>query len=38
MRQVKQRGLPRVDALFQFAMAASNLIRLPKLLAAGATA
>jgi transposase len=36
MRQVKQRGLARVDALFQFAMAASNLVRLPKLLAAGA--
>ncbi len=38
MRQVKQRGLARVDALFQFAMAASNLVRLPKLLAAGAMA
>lgn len=38
MRQVKQRGLTRVDALFQFAMAASNLVRLPKLLAAGAAA
>lgn len=37
LRQVKQRGLTRVDALFQFAMAASNLVRLPKLLAAGAT-
>lgn len=36
MRQVKQRGLVRVDALFQFAMAASNLVRLPKLIAAGA--
>ncbi|HHX6876302.1 TPA: IS5 family transposase [Pseudomonas aeruginosa] len=36
LRQVKQRGLVRVDALFQFAMAASNLIRLPKLIAAGA--
>lgn len=36
MRQVKQRGLARVEALFQFAMAASNLVRLPKLLAAGA--
>ncbi len=32
-RQVKQRGLARVEALFQFAMAASNLVRLPKLLA-----
>jgi transposase len=38
VRQVKQRGLARVDALFQFAMAASNLVRLPKLMAAGATA
>jgi transposase len=38
MRQVKQRGLARVDALFQFAMAASNLVRLPKLMAAGASA
>lgn len=37
MRQLKQRGLKRVEALFQFAMAASNLVRLPKLLAAGAT-
>jgi IS5 family transposase len=37
MRQVKQRGLARVEALFQFAMAASNLVRLPKLLAAGAS-
>lgn len=36
LRQVKQRGLTRVDALFQFAMAASNLVRLPKLIAAGA--
>lgn len=36
IRQVRQRGLARVDALFQFAMAASNLVRLPKLLAAGA--
>lgn len=38
MRQVKQRGLARVEALFQFAMAASNLVRLPKLIAAGAGA
>lgn len=36
LRQVKQRGLARVEALFQFAMAASNLVRMPKLLAAGA--
>lgn len=38
LRQVKQRGLTRVDAVFQFAMAASNLVRLPKLMAAGAAA
>lgn len=38
LRQVKQRGLERVDALFQLAMAASNLVRLPKLLAAGTAA
>ncbi len=38
LRQCRQRGLTRVDALFQFAMAASNLVRLPKLLAAGAHA
>ncbi len=38
LRQVRQRGLERVDALFQLAMAASNLVRLPKLLAAGTTA
>lgn len=35
MRQVKQRGVVRVEAQFQLAMAASNLVRLPKLLAAG---
>jgi transposase len=34
LRQVKQRSLARVEALFQMAMAASNLVRLPKLLAA----
>lgn len=38
LRQVKQRGLERVDALFQLAMAASNLVRLPKLLATGSMA
>lgn len=32
LRQVKQRGLARVEALFQMAMAASNLVRLPRLL------
>lgn len=36
MRQVKQRGLGRVEALFQLAMAASNLVRPPKLIATGA--
>ena len=36
LRQVKQRGLTKVEALFQLAMAASNLVRLPKLIAAGA--
>ncbi len=36
MRQVKQRGMAKVEALFQLAMAASNLVRLPKLIAAGA--
>lgn len=35
LRQVKQRGLEHVEALFQLAMAASNLVRLPKLMAAG---
>ena len=35
VRQVKQRGHVNVQALFQLGMAASNLIRLPKLLAAG---
>ena len=38
MRQVKQRGLARVEALFQLAMAASSLVRLPKLIAGGALA
>ncbi|BAU73901.1 Hypothetical protein ppKF707_4113 [Metapseudomonas furukawaii] len=38
LRQMKQRGLERVDALFQQAMAASNLVRLPKLMAAGSVA
>lgn len=36
LRQVKQRGLEHVEAPLQPAMAASNLVRLPKLLAAGA--
>ena len=36
MRQVKQRGRAKVEALFQLGMAASNLVRLPKLIAAGA--
>jgi transposase len=38
LRQVKQRGIEQVEALFQLAMAASNLVRLPKLIAAGAVA
>jgi transposase len=33
LAQVKLRGLPKVTALFTFALAAYNLIRLPKLLA-----
>lgn len=36
MRQVKQHGLEKVEALFQLAMAASNLVRLRKPIAAGA--
>lgn len=36
LAQVKRRGLPKVKALFTFALAAYNLIRLPKLLAASA--
>lgn len=35
MRQIKQRGRAQVEALFQLAMAASNPVRLPKLIAAG---
>jgi len=34
LAQVKLRGLPKVKALFTFALAAYNLVRLPKLLAA----
>lgn len=33
MRQGKQRGIAKVQVLFQLAMAASNLVRLPKLIA-----
>jgi transposase len=36
LRKVKLRGLAHVDRLFVFASAAFNLLRLPKLLAAGA--
>lgn len=36
LAQVKLRGLPKVRAIFTFALAAYNLIRLPKLLAAPA--
>ena len=32
--QVKVRGLPKVQAVFAFAILAYNLIRIPKLLAA----
>lgn len=35
VRQVKQRGQVNVQALFQMGMAASNLIRMPKLIADG---
>jgi Transposase DDE domain len=37
LRQVKHRGIEQVEASFQRAMAANNLVRLPKLIAAGAT-
>ncbi len=36
LRKVKLRGRPKVEALFTFAAAAYNLVRLPKLLAAPA--
>lgn len=36
LRQVKQRGRAKVEALFQLGMAASNLVRLRKLITAGA--
>jgi transposase len=36
LRKTRHRGLPKVDWQFTFAMAAYNLIRLPKLLAAAA--
>lgn len=36
LAQVKLRGLPKVKTLFTFALAAYNLVRLPKLLAAPA--
>ncbi len=38
LQQVKRRGIEQVEALFQLAMAANNLVRLPKLIAAGAVA
>ena len=37
-QMIKRRGIEQVEALFQLAMAASNLVRLPKLIAAGAVA
>jgi transposase len=36
LRKARHRGLPKIDWQFSFAMAAYNLIRLPKLLAAAA--
>lgn len=36
LRKVKLRGRPKVEALFTFAAAAYNLVRLPKLLASPA--
>lgn len=37
MRKTKLRGLPKVDWAFTFAVAAYNLVRLPKLLAVTGT-
>jgi hypothetical protein len=34
LRKARHRGLPKVDWQFTFAMAAYNLVRLPKLLGA----
>ena len=36
LRQVKQRGLARVDALFQFGMLSWNLVRMRNILALNA--
>src|SRR5262249_6117606 len=36
LRKARHRGLPKIDWQFTFAMAAYNLIRLPRLLAAAA--
>jgi hypothetical protein len=36
LRKVRHRGLPRVDWQFTLAMAACNLVRLPKLLVVAA--
>ena len=36
LRKARHRGLPKIDWQFTFAMAAYNLVRLPKLLAAAA--
>lgn len=35
-RMLRHRGLPKIDRQFTFAMAAYNLVRLPKLLAEAA--
>jgi hypothetical protein len=36
LRKVRHRGFPKIDRQFTFAMAAYNLVRLPKLLGAAA--
>ena len=36
LRKARHRGLPKIDWQFTLAMAAYNLVRLPKLLGAGA--
>ena len=36
LRKLRHRGLPKIDWQFTFAMAAYNLVRLPKLLGAAA--
>ena len=36
LRKARHRGLPKIDGQFTFAMAAYNLVRLPKLMAVAA--